>query len=342
MKIGIATIYKCYNFGSFYQAFGLKRYLEHLGHEVLFLPLDTDYNKKYRFHKQFNRDIKRDLFSLASCRSYAKDWRLLKVAKKREKDFDLVVIGSDEIWSINNKTFTASDEYYGLSLPADKAFSYAPCVGRSGIDDFADRPDLLDGIKKLNFVSARDEATEDFLRALLPEAEIPRVLDPSFLIDWSKYEKGVKLKNYILVYTYDGAWGFSDEYIEKTKAFAKATGLPLVSVGFKNDWCDKSVSASPREFLGYLRNASYVVTDTFHGTAMSIQYKKQFISMGAGKAKVESLLAELELKSRIFSDKNPFEKIVTTPIDYSDINGVIDQKIRLSKQFIKDRIKALR
>lgn len=342
MKIGLATIYKCYNFGSFYQAYGLQKHLEDLGHNVYFLPLDDLYNKKYRLRKQFNRDIKRDLFSLKSCLAYNKDWHLLKIAKKSDRDFDLVIIGSDEIWSINNKTFTPAPEYYGVNLPCEKAFCYATCVGRSGFSDFKERPDLLEGIRALSFVSARDEATGSFLKTVLNRDDIPRVLDPSFLIDWSKIEKPFNRKNYILVYTYDGSWGFSNEQIKATKDFAKSQNLPLVSVGFKNDWCDKSVAASPREFLGYLRNASFVVTDTFHGTAMSIQYKKQFISMGKGKQKVESLLDEFGLANRVCSDENPFEKIVSNPVDYTAVDKIIGEKLDFSKAFLSEKLHALK
>lgn len=342
MKIGLVTIYKCYNFGSFYQAYGLQKYLEDLGHSVSFLPLDDSYNKKYRLRKQFNRDIKRDIFSLKSCLAYNNDWHLLKIAKKNDKNFDLIIIGSDEIWSINNKTFTPAPEYYGLNLPSKKAFCYATCVGRSSLADFKERPELLEGIKNLSFVSARDEATEEFLKALLPNADIPRVLDPSFLLDWEKIEKPVSKENYILVYTYDGYWGFSDEYIEATKHFAKNQNLPLVSVGFKNDWCDLSIPASPREFLGYLRNASFVVTDTFHGTAMSIQYKKQFVSMGKGKQKVESLLGELGINGRIYSKENPFEAIISEPIDYTAVNQTLAEKLDASKNFLLEKIRTLK
>lgn len=338
MKIGLVTIYKCYNYGSFYQAYGLQKCLQDMGHDVSFIPIDTKYNIKYRLKKQFNRNIKRDFFSLKSCRAYLKDWRLYNIAKKSKNDFDIIIIGSDEIWNIQNKTFTPSYEYYGLNLPTENVFTYASCVGRSKISSFDNYPKLLEGIKGIKTVSVRDDETEQFYKELTGVSSVQRVMDPSFLIDWHKLEISCKEHNFILLYTYDGSWGFSEEYITATKDFAKKKGLPIISVGFKNDWCDKTVACGPREFLGYLNNATYVVTDTFHGTAMSVQYKKQFISMGKGKSKVESLLSELNLKERIFDETNSFDMITANDIDYKKLETVISEKTENSIKFLSENI----
>lgn len=338
MKIGIVTIYRCYNYGSFYQAYGLQKYLQDLGHTVDFIPIDTLYNKKYRLRKQFNRDLSRDLFSVQLIGKYIKDWKLLNIANKKCDDYDVIIIGSDEIWNIKNKTFSVSPEYYGANLNCENIFSYASCVGRSRLEDFKNHSELTDSIKNLKNVSARDDVTEEFLTSIFEDKKIQRVIDPSFLIDWSKIEKNIGLNNYILVYTYDGSWGFSEEYIQAAKEFAKSVSLPLISVGFKNDWCDKSVACSPREFLGYLRNASYVITDTFHGTAMSLQYEKQFISMGKGKHKVESLLKDFNLLNRIYNSDFTIESITQNRIDYNDVNKTIAEQKELSKQYLIDNI----
>lgn len=338
MKIGLVTIYKCYNYGSFFQAYGLQKYLQDMGHEVSFLPTDTKYNIKYRLRKQFNRDIKRDLFSLKSCKAYLRDWRLYNIAKKSQNDFDMIIIGSDEIWNIQNKSFTPDSRYYGLNLPTDKVISYASCVGRSNISSFENYPKLLEGIKGINTVSVRDDETELFYKELTGVTSVQRVIDPSFLIDWHSLQKSCKEHDFILLYTYDGSWGFSEEYIKATKEFAAEKDLPLVSVGFKNDWCDKSIAASPREFLGYLNNATYVVTDTFHGTALSIQYEKQFVSMGKGKQKVESLLHELELSNRIYEGNKKISDIINNDIDYKKINRIIEAKKKQSKLYLYNNI----
>lgn len=339
MKIGIVTIYKCYNYGSFYQAYGLQKYLEDLGHQAEFVPIDSKYNRHYRLRKQFSKNIKRDFFSLSLCKKYLKTWKKLNIGKKDTNDYDLIIIGSDEIWNINNKTFVADKRYYGLFLPIKNVFTYASCIGGAKLENFENHKDLIKGIKQIPVVSARDFATKEFLSKIRNDKDIPMVIDPSFLIKWDKIQKNVNEKDFILVYTYDGYWGFNEEQIKAAKDFAKEKNLPLVSVGFKNDWCDKSVAASAEEFLGYLKNASYVITDTFHGTALSIQYEKQFISFGKGKQKVESLLCELNLKDRFYDSENSPSKIAENPIDYLKENAYLSDKISFSKDYINKNIK---
>ena len=339
MKIGIVTIYKCYNYGSFYQAYGLFKYLLNLGHDVEFIKLDTGYNIKYRLRRQFTRDIKRDLFSIKLISGYTKDWNKYKISSGSQNDYDLIIIGSDEIWNINNKSFSCLPEYYGLSLDCNRIISYASCVGRAVIKDFSERLDLLEGIKKLNAVSARDGVTQSFLKKVRNENSITRVIDPSFLIDWSVIEKPCKKKGYILVYTYDGYWGFTDEFIKASKEFSKSVNLPLVCVGFRNTWCDEYVACSPCEFLGYLRNANYVITDTFHGSAMSIQYNKQFVCMGAGKAKTDSLLEEFQLLNRRYIGSGTLSDIFSSPIDYDSVNKIIKEKLDISQEYLNSYLK---
>ena len=339
MKIGIVTIYKCYNYGSFYQAYGLFRYLQEQGHDAELIRLDTLYNLKYRLRRQFTRDIPRDFFSLRLLMGYTNDWRLYKIADKQKGDYDLVIIGSDEIWNINNKSFSCLPEYYGVSLPDTKTISYASCVGRAVVEDFAERQDLLDGIKRLDAVSARDAVTQQFLETVREDSIVPRVIDPSFLVDWHTIEKPCQRKGYILVYTYDGYWGFTDAFIEASKSFAASVNLPLICVGFRNTWCDEYIACGPRAFLGYLHNADYVITDTFHGSAMSIQYQKQFVCMGEGKAKTDSLLEEFGLLSRRYNGTRSLQDIMAETIDYEAVNAVIDERLATSKAYLDAFIK---
>lgn len=339
MNIGIVTIYKCYNYGSFFQAYGLQKYLQDQGHTVHFLPLDSKYNLKYRLRRQFTRDLARDLFSLKLIHGYCRDWRLYAIAPNKRQHYDLIIIGSDELWNIRNKSFTAVPEYYGLNLPCDNIVSYASCVGPSTVADFSSHKDYLEGLKGLRRLSARDEATKQFLSEAVPGREIARVLDPSFLIDWNGLEISVPLKDYILVYTYDGNWGFTEDLIQETKRFAKAMDLPLVSVGFKNDWCDRSIACGPREFLGYLRNAAYVVTGTFHGTVMSIQYQKQFISTCDANRKAGLLLAEFGLTEQIYRPDHPMTEIARNTLDYARIDELIQSKAYASKCYLEKALK---
>ena len=334
MNIGIATIYKCYNFGSFFQAFALQEYLKSLGHKSFFLETDCAFNRLQRRHRMLSRayPLRKNCFSLKSAWAYRKDWRLLNVADKSQH-VDCIIAGSDEIWNIRNRSFVADERYYGQTAPVS-CFAYAPCIGSASFQDFSSSPNLLGALRTMTHWSARDEATEHFLKQVEPNKQVTRVLDPSFLVDWKKYERHVpSLGEFILVYTYDGIWGFTDEMIQQVKHLAQKTGLPLYSFGFLNEWCDRSISCSPLEFLGYLRQASYVVTDTFHGTVMSLQYHKHLACMDPKKQKIASMASMLGIDMNQLSLDN-----IKNKISYMKIGETIDQLRHQSIAFLENAL----
>ena len=334
MNIGIATLYNSYNFGTFFQAFALQEYLKSLHHSPFFLNTDSLFNRLRRRRRTFSRSypLSKNWFALKRAWSYRKDWHFLNVGRDCY-NADCIIAGSDEIWNIRNRSFTADERYYGKTAPVP-CFAYAPCVGSASFQDFASLPQLLEALKTMTHWSTRDGATENFLKQVDPNKQITRVLDPSFLIDWKKYERHVlSLGEFILVYTYDGMWGFTDEMIQQVKHFAQKTGLPLYSFGFLNEWCDRSISCSPLEFLGYLRQASYVVTDTFHGTVMSLQYKKRLACMDPKKQKISSMASMLGIDMSQLSLDN-----MENEIPYSEIGETIDQLRHQSIAFLENAL----
>lgn len=334
MNIGIATIYKCYNFGSFFQAFALQEYLKSQGYTPFFIDTDCAFNRSQRLHRMFSRSypLRKNWFSLKSAWTYRKDWWLLEVADKSQH-MDCIIAGSDEIWNIRNRSFTADERYYGKTAPVP-CFAYAPCVGSASFQDFASSPKLLEALRTMTHWSVRDEATENFLKQVDPNRKVIRVLDPSFLVDWTKYERLVpSLERFILVYTYDGMWGFTDDMIHQVKHFAQKAGLPLYSFGFLNEWCDRSISCSPLEFLGYLHQATYVVTDTFHGTVMALQYHKRLACMDPKKQKIASMASMLGMDMNQLSLDN-----IENEIPYMEIGETIDQLRHQSIAFLENAL----
>ena len=95
------------------------------------------------------------------------------------------------------------------------------------------------------------------------------------MCDYKSEVPQIKDSNYILVYGYDNRL-IEKKYVQEIKAFAKKHGKKLYAVGFFQDWCDKLIVASPLEVLGWVKQADYVVCETFHGTVFSIKYQKQF------------------------------------------------------------------
>ena len=134
------------------------------------------------------------------------------------------------------------------------------------------------------------------------------------------------MDKYLLVYTYS----FDADKIKRTKEFAKQKGLKIVAVGNKFDWCDFSLPASPFEVLGLFMNAEYVVTDTFHGTALSIHFHRQFCSFADGKEKILELIKEFHLEHRNACKYETLSEMERVPVDYIKVSEELKGKTRIN------------
>ncbi len=348
MKIGILSMQEVMNYGSFLQAFSLKKNIEALGHQCDFINivpgLQLDGYQQGRFYKigmLLKRLCGRDFFKrFATIYRYrtrfAKEFLPYLGVKKRRTDehHDIVVIGSDEVFNCAQKTwFGFSTQLYGQGIEADKVISYAASFGATTLEimNVLGIKDKIAAMLKANFfqISVRDDNSFLVVKELTgrpPEMHV----DPVFIYDYTPYVPTKKRNaNYIIVYSYPGRISAKDE-IDVIKTFAKKKGLSLISIGHYFSWCDETVVPTPFEVLAYFRDAAYIVTDTFHGSVFSIKYNKNFCTIvrDMNRQKLTFLLHQFGLENRIVSDLTLFETTMETKIDYHYVN----EKIKLEKQ----------
>ena len=162
-----------------------------------------------------------------------------------------------------------------------------------------------------------------------------KVLDPTFLTNYESILTPPKLeKSYLLVYNHKELGDFQKRTIQE---IAKVKNLKIVSIGDAWDIADKNfVSVNPAEWVGYFKYASYVFTNTFHGTIFSLLFKKNFtVFVGEGKRnKVFDLLTPLDLKSRIIMDSTVDYEIDNSEIDYASVYRKLTPQIEDSKAFL--------
>ena len=118
----------------------------------------------------------------------------------------------------------------------------------------------------------------------------------------------------------------NDDVIKAAKIISKQMKLPVINIvpppramfsGIK-----RKLDVGPREFLSLVKNAEFVVTNSFHGTAFSITYEKDFISVVSGKPdpRMESLMSQLGLKDNLTTvDNVELEKLKN--INYNDVRN---------------------
>lgn len=340
MKIALITIHNANNYGAILQTFATYKILSRFGDVDI-----VDYQNK---HISISLDLIRLKFTIHGILGIGKDiCRLIprykaikkfeafsdkyfKMSKKINKDdinlpiYDLYVCGSDQIWNPNciSENNQIDDIYFLSFAPkGSKKISYASSLGnyRFMIEEQKKISDLLNDF---DFISVREKDGKEHLESFLNK-EIKHVLDPTLLLSKKEWIETFDLKEnisdekYILVYSVPKSKLIKDAI----KYFSKKFNLPVIALdqnltmGTKVD--KHTRDAGPIEYLNLFLNASFVITDSFHGTCFSVNFQKQFVSIAPGihSNRIESFLNTINLENRIIRNKDNFENIENIVIE---------------------------
>jgi hypothetical protein len=219
--------------------------------------------------------------------------------------------------------------FWGVGLQTKRLVSYAVSSNTAKTDDLKRYPYIKEGLKKFDKISVRDKSTYDAYSPLL-QKPLSFCIDPTLLIDLHKIAKHTyKRDNYILCYTYT----FKTETLLSVKKLAKDFNKKVIVVGQNFEWADENVPADPFEFLGLIENADFIVTDTFHGTVLSIALNKQF-AVAAYKEKVFRIIEQFELLDRNVDRRTDITDVFNKIINYDAINYKISELRRQSLDYI--------
>ena len=261
---------------------------------------------------------------------YLPDYRAFeKMAEEREQDVFLA--GSDQIWNPDK-----ADPVFFLSFVKNsKRVSYAASMGKTLI-----RPEKRESIKKwlsaFQYISVREAACIPALRDFTAQ-EIKVHIDPTFLIgpgDWREAEKPYPIKEpYILLYML--YWDPSCK--EKIIALKKRTGLPVYAVcpDLSRVYADHRLfDVGVREFLWLVDHAAYVITSSFHGVALSIQFQKKFAAVinPLLPSRIEHLLDTLAVP------KVDIAQLDQTEFDYDGVRERIEAEQQKGIAYLKEAI----
>ena len=335
-RVTIFTLVGANNIGAFLQGFALKEVLARFGYEVEFGVMPSHGKKDSKLSRvgyyMKHGNIKLLGYKMITARKYEQMRKHLVFRNITEDEvLDVVVVGSDEVWNLESSSFYHHPQYFAKKLKAKKMISYAACCGNCSKEKLIENGLDFSGF---DHISVRDAYTSDFVCSV--DSRTPEiVLDPTFLLSsYESYLPDIAAKDYIMIYSY----GLDKNAIALVKKFAKQTGLKKYSVGTYNSWCDKNITADPFTMLAYLKNAAYVVTSTFHGTALSIKFNKEFTVFAGNGQKVLSLLNTFSLMSRDASESADLKSIFSDPIDYRYVNSVLTDEIDKSVAYLTKAI----
>lgn len=374
MKIGIMSMQRVCNYGSFLQAYGLKKLIESLGHEVVFVDYKpgktiTYNNNKYAYYKSLARNSvmkiaekmidflifasEEQKYSLTFKKKYNTEYLpILGITKKKKynSNVEVLVIGSDEVFNClqTNPEVGFSKELFGYNNNANKVITYAASFGNTTIEGLAKykkKEIVASLLRKINSISVRDKNSYEIVKKLsdvLPSEN----LDPVLIYDFSSEVKEIDSKEkYLIVYAYRNR--INTEEKKAIRSFANKHGFKVYAIGGYQDFCDRNIQGTPFEVLGYIRSAEYVITDTFHGTIFSIINNRNFITFirkGHGLTygnyeKLMDLLERLKLTERILYKPNNLEEKLMMPIDYTDTKQIIQEERKKTMAYLAANLK---
>jgi hypothetical protein len=251
---------------------------------------------------------------------------------------DLYITGSDQVWnSIYNGGIDTHYFWGGIKGPK---IAYAASIGNNGLteEEKGIYPKLL---KEYSAISVREESAKLALEEIGFNAT--QVLDPTFMLDrndWQKYaSKRIITEPYLLVYLPYNTVDVNLTY-RTIRKIAKAKELKVVSFSWHywaDKYADKTIKyANPGDFLSLMTNAEYVVTNSFHGTAFSINLNKQFCVYlpSSFSTRLVSLLKLCNLEHRLLNDEITDSQIQEV-IDYGEINKALNSERIKAINFLK-------
>lgn len=365
MKIDIITLHRVRNYGSSLQTLATQQILEKLGCQAEIIDYYPErYTSfgllkrlKYKSDKLAKNPIllfgARVIISFSYIKkkivfdSFLK--RYIKMTPKTyrsEKELlddmpvaDAYCTGSDQVW--NSHWNEGVDRPLYLSfVPENKyRFSYAASIGNSELSK-NEAEEVKPMLALYKHITVRENTGIDIMNSMGLN-NVQQMLDPTLLFkgeQWQKYTSDrFKNKKYVVTYNLHHDKRI-DDYAMKV---AQANGLKVYNITYNiHDiirkgtikWCPKI-----EEYLGLIRDAQYVITDSFHATVFSILFNKKFMVIYPEQAssRIRSILELLNLQDRGCEDM-PDVKQVMKDIDFSNIDNILDIERERAVTYLKN------
>lgn len=348
MRIGILTLHYSNNYGAVLQAWALRKVLSAFdgcqADIVNYIPAFFNFKLSEVTDDELLLFKKKrqlfELFLIEEC-----DIKHQRLDTIPDNEYDYLIVGSDQVWNFN-LPHTANGAYLLNDIRYSKKISYAASVGMdySLAEKYADR--FMNALPSFKKVSVRESIHQRFLRDIC-NVESSCVVDPTWLLEPSDYE--VLLddihtnKDYILFFWLDKTtmlWGkdFANILSVKYGLEIKHTLINENEYDFVNSG-GSIANCSIGAFLSYIKNARFVITDSYHVTLFAVQYEVPmyiFASRGM-RSRFEELAQNYFLGDRIV-DKFISPSKLTKDIDFEKIKNRISERRTASIKFLMDAV----
>lgn len=373
-KIGLISCHEVYNYGSQLMSLALQMMIEKLNleceHIQYFSKHDRYYYKWFLF-KLINKalwlhkkELKRKEKSIVNDNKLIKKMKDKRIffdnfkktymnfskkvegyssLKKLAENYSCIILGSDQVWHpMNLEGNFKNMEFVPENVPK---IVYGASFGVTAIPWYQKKR-TKHYLNRIKYISTREIQGAKIIKELI-NLDIPVVLDPTLMITKEEWNSKLNFKynikdKYIFAYFL----GDNEEYRKQVKFLKEKTGLKVIAI---DSYLMKDVNyidiradeVGPDEFVGLIKNAEYICTDSFHGSVFSILNEKKFITFmrykksikTSANSRIESLFNQLNLLDRIYNDKDLYLQIIK-PIDYIEINNLLNILRKQSGEYL--------
>ena len=305
-RIGILTFHWADDFGAMLQALALKRFLTESGiGKAEIIPYETaalrgrywllpyrpkganrpgaggQRKRQVKFAvKSLPWKLKRMLKMRSFRKKYLTKGRPIRTEQKIKGGYDLIVLGSDQIWN-PDITYRLEKAYFGAVPKGENTvtLSYAASLGKPALDG-NDSREFRDRIRSVDVISVREESSVPYVREQSGK-RVQCMPDPSLLLpprEWEQIAVPPGETDYVLLHFTE----YNEELVKQALAYGKKTNRKVISlkaVSLPEPDIQVRFGIGPAEFLGYVKNAACVFTNSFHAAVFSLIFGKDLCCM---------------------------------------------------------------
>lgn len=357
--VGIATFHKSINNGSVLQAWALQQFLMSYGYQ----------NEVINYKPKYYDDLYSYFNSWTSIRNIIKNipkllyYPMVKMQResyysfrttelieskatyfhnsnfeKLNEEYDAIICGSDQIWNIRIKD---CDPFYFLPIKhRAKKIAYAASINNADFlsSELANQYRMW--INDFDYISIREQSGAERVKELLPYKPVHVMPDPTLLLEKKVYgnliSKRIVNEPYVFLYCV----AYRESTIEAAVEISKKLNLPVYTMisgkslspyflVIKNGIKVIKSHNGPKDFINYIQYADFVITNSFHGTAFSIIFEKEFISINdigvdgnyRNDKRLTNILKEFNLLCRFVKKNDIASYNFDLKIDYGPITN---------------------
>ena len=265
--------------------------------------------------------------------------------------YSAVLVGSDQLWLPAN----IAADYYTLSFVPDSVntIAYATSFGQAQLPRASERA-AMRFLSCIRHIGVREKSGQKIV-AKLTGRRVPVVADPTLLFDgreWMRVQQEAPLFEGKYIFCY--FLGNNPRHREFASRLSAETGCRIVAlqhvdeyVRSDEDYADETPWAvGPGDFLNLIRNAEWVLTDSYHCTAFSMQYERKFFTFRryhrktkqSTNSRLDTLLTQCGVAERLLSGKEEISACTGLEIDFSDVRSRITRLREYSWRYLTDAL----